>query len=514
MFENLDYMGAYAPNVAGDNATYGYYVNGHGLTCTVCHDAGSEHIDHNQRTYGVDETTCDPGPCEVVTSYERGYRLSDVLGQRPMVIPKESVENPTALDPAEFALCFKCHDSEPLLALHPGDPAGTNFHRDGDPYDRNFHSYHLGMQALVWDSDWDAVIDGTALVSVDSMPSCTACHNVHGSPSATMTRHGELISPVGTTDKVPSLDFCYARTVGGRDCDVISAYPDSVGASMYFLGYPERGNFVCVDCHGGYAYYYRNPVDIPTPVAPVVSNAGAVPLSVANDGSSAVLFTAFVVDPTEDLSSVEIDLSALGGSANQAMYDDGTHGDAVAGNEVYSYLLSGTTAATGNYTLTITATDALAHIGTGRVGVVVHDDYGAIIVDNLEADFVCNWASSPNNPGPGEFWGFDVQFRTTVGIGCQATWVPDVPTAGDYNVYARWTSYLNRPSSAPYTINYSGGSHVEWVNQQADGGAWYPLGTYNFAAGRSETSGSVVLSDNATGGTVIIADAIKLEPVP
>lgn len=251
-FEYVDNMGAYAPNVAGDDSqTYGYYVegSGHGLTCTVCHDASAQHIDHNQRTYEIDETTCDPGPCVVVNSYEDGYRLSDVAGQRPMVIPKESVDNSNELDPAEFALCFKCHDSEPILSLSWDD---TNFKRDTDPYERNFHQYHLGMQANIWDSDWDAVINGIPLVSVESMPSCTACHNVHGSPSATMTRHGELISTPLTTDKVPSLDFSYLDSNLDRDPSILLAYPDSKGGSTYFRGYPERGNFICRDCHGGF----------------------------------------------------------------------------------------------------------------------------------------------------------------------------------------------------------------------------------------------------------------------
>ena len=83
-FENVGFAGEYIPNVAGDNSSYGYYVTGHKLICTVCHDVGSVHIDHNPRTYEVVEATG-----TAITPYEDGYRLRDVFGQRAMVIPRE-----------------------------------------------------------------------------------------------------------------------------------------------------------------------------------------------------------------------------------------------------------------------------------------------------------------------------------------------------------------------------------------------------------------------------------------
>ena len=510
MFENADNAGAYAPDVVGDNATYGYYINGHNLSCAVCHDATIDHIDHIQRTYEVDE-----GTGNAINTYEDGYRLRNVAGARPMVIPKHEIDNPNDLDPAEFALCFMCHDSGPILSL---SPANTNFKRDNDPYTRNFHQYHLGMESDIVDSDWDAVPNGPWGVSLDSMASCTTCHNVHGSPSSTLMRHGELMSSPGTTDKVPALDFCYASGIGVRDCNMEDPHPDSVGGSMYFYQGPERGNFVCMDCHSGYRYYYRTPQNITNPVDPKVTNAQASPVSVANDGAGPVLFTAFVVDPNENLSSVKINLSALGGSGTQTMYDDGTNGDETAGDDVYGFLLSGTTAGIGNYTITITAQDADTNTATGVALVVVHNESGAIIVDNLEAEFACAWTITTGIPT--QLWGFNAHSRRGNGDGsCTATWSFDVPVTGDYNVYARWTSNIYRCTNVPYTIHYNGGTYTAWVNQQLNGGTWIQLGTgpFNFAA---ETSHSVVLSNDATGGPVesrrdyIIADAVKLVAAP
>ena len=326
-------------------------------------------------------------------------------------------------------------------------------------------------------------------------------------------RHGELISDA-ENDKIPALDFCYSEVLGIRDCTVMDAYPTSVEGSMYFYQGPENGNHVCRDCHSGYRYYARTPLDIPAPTNPVVQHAKAEPSNIANNGAtSPVLLSAFVVDPNEDLSSVTIDLSALGGLADQPMYDDGTNGDVTPGDEIYSYLLSSTSSSADNYTLTITATDALANPGTGQALVTVHDEPGVYIVDNIDAAFtVSDWPywSDP----PLEYFGTNYQYLTASGTGDNtATWqVPSYMPAGTYKVYARWVSYSNR-GIVNYTINDSSGPIVAGpFDQTQDSGIWVDLGmgtqTFTFNAG----SGSVVLKDDTTG--VIIADAIKWEPVP
>lgn len=88
-----------------------------------------------------------------------------------------------------------------------------------------------------------------------------------------------------------------------------------------------------------------------------------------------------------------------------------------------------------------------------------------------------------------------------------ANFTPDIATAGNYDVYARWTAYTNRATNAPYTIYYNGGNQTVQVNQQINGDTWVKLGTFNFAAG---TSGYVKLTDNANGQ--VIADAVKFVP--
>jgi hypothetical protein len=47
-----DGSGIWAPNISGDNTTYGFYVNGHrSELCSDCHDLTVTHIDGEARTY-------------------------------------------------------------------------------------------------------------------------------------------------------------------------------------------------------------------------------------------------------------------------------------------------------------------------------------------------------------------------------------------------------------------------------------------------------------------------------
>jgi hypothetical protein len=498
-FLKSESVGTHAPNVVGDNTTYGFYVTGHNIDCLACHDQKKEHIDHEHRTYEADEATS-----LAVHPYEDGYRLREVGGERPLIIPQDT--NTCTRTPSYYLLCMKCHDSEPLLSY---TRSGTNLWKESTEV--NWHRQHLNMKtSLTWDSDWDAIMGNPVGESVDSVLSCPSCHNVHGSPTPAMTRHGELMTIPGSPSKVPSFDFSYLDDVESRDPSMKTAFPDSVGDGFIFGSYPESNNHngVCVHCHGGTFYVYRPPVDVPKPSIPKILLPKPIPSNMANDGASPVLLTAVAVDPNGSLSGVEIDLSSLGGSATQTMYDDGTNGDVTAADEMYSYLLSGTTVAVGNKTATITATDSSNNTATGEIIVAVHDDVGAYIVDNTEALFtVCEWASWSASL---TFFGKDFQYISAGSGTNTATWhVPSDMPAGTYNVYAQWSSNTNRGTDIYYTIYHSGGDDtVGPFDQTVNGGTWVVIGTYSFAAG----NGSVVLTDDANG--VVAADAIKFEEVP
>jgi hypothetical protein len=209
--------GVSAPNVMGDNTTYGYNVSGHGknpsnyVQCEGCHDLTILHFDEESRTYVANSTLPKKG-------YGRGYRLND-----DMTIPRNGEGAETS-----FTLCTNCHPYGQVT-----DKATTNFRDDTMPF--SYHSLHLKSYPtiLCWDSDWNG--------KTDSAISCPACHNVHGSPTPAMTRHGELIG------HVPALDFRWYKADGTT---VTTRLQDSVyGALECANMFDLEHNHVCWGCH-------------------------------------------------------------------------------------------------------------------------------------------------------------------------------------------------------------------------------------------------------------------------
>jgi len=399
------------------------------------------------------------------------------------VIPRISPPSNALNRAQDFALCLDCHYGNEVLALEVDH---TNFWND-DENDRNSHYIHLGIRDRRYDSDFDGV--------KDSAISCPACHNVHGAPNQAMVRHGELISTPGTTDKVPALNFAYLIGTPPGTRDTGATLSASIGAEMDYAAPSIDGNYVCQACHGAVPYY-RAPKTLPKVIAPDADPATAPP-----DGATLVLFSALIVDDSGTLSTVVIDLSAVGGSAGQAMYDDGSNGDVTSGDGIYSYQTTvADTVEPGVKDLLVTATNAS---GQGQNVIVLNVDApGVYIINDTDAMYECTWSYKS---GLSEAYSGDMHYLPAGTGSCTATWTPDIE-AGTYEVYAWWQAGSVRATDAPYTITYDGGSETIDTNQQINGGQWNLLGTYPFAAG---TSGSVELSDDANG--YVIADGIKFE---
>jgi PKD repeat protein len=85
------------------------------------------------------------------------------------------------------------------------------------------------------------------------------------------------------------------------------------------------------------------------------------------------------------------------------------------------------------------------------------------------------WAGQSLYAGSGPTSGADATFR----------WIPELPEAGEYEVYVWWTYHSNRCYDVPYTIAHAGGTDVVTMNQhdQSTAGQWNLLGTYTFEAG-------------------------------
>ncbi|MGQ9591769.1 MAG: thrombospondin type 3 repeat-containing protein, partial [Planctomycetota bacterium] len=82
----------------------------------------------------------------------------------------------------------------------------------------------------------------------------------------------------------------------------------------------------------------------------------------------------------------------------------------------------------------------------------------------------------------------------------------DLP-AGDYHLYAWWTTYKSRSPEARYFVRHVGGTAVVSVDQRADGGRWNFLGTFRFA------DKAVVWIEVYPNGYSYCADAVMLEQV-
>jgi hypothetical protein len=106
----------------------------------------------------------------------------------------------------------------------------------------------------------------------------------------------------------------------------------------------------------------------------------------------------------------------------------------------------------------------------------------------------------------GQHYGYGHHYNRQVGSGSDtATWSFSLPRPGEYRIYAWWYEGGQRPTDVPYTVSHLGGSTTIRVNQQINGGQWNLLGTYAF-----QDQGSVVLSDDASSGQEIVADAIRV----
>jgi len=228
--------GPKAPNIAGDEdtLTYGFYVSGHGRPsaskeCLDCHDATADHLDGNPRTYVAANN-----------DYVAGYRLN-----ADMIVPRAGEAVGTS-----FTLCTAgCHAYAKLI-----DAGITNFKDSaGGQIHHQMHLQDVWAGVPCWDSDWD----GTA----DSGMSCTACHNVHGSPmddglgtsytNPVMIRHGELISTPGSTDKVPALDFSWNTQSDGSGNFTNILSESRQGYIFCDTGGVVTKSHVCWGCHTG-----------------------------------------------------------------------------------------------------------------------------------------------------------------------------------------------------------------------------------------------------------------------
>jgi 2',3'-cyclic-nucleotide 2'-phosphodiesterase (5'-nucleotidase family) len=122
------------------------------------------------------------------------------------------------------------------------------------------------------------------------------------------------------------------------------------------------------------------------PTSPAAVGVAAPP-AVAT-GSNVLLTVAVTpgANPVSTGLTVTGDLSALGGSSSQAFYDDGTHGDAVAGDNVFSVsVMVPTNTVGGSVTLPVTVLDGQNRSGTAAIALGVFGNLTIIHANDTHA---------------------------------------------------------------------------------------------------------------------------------
>lgn len=177
----------------------------------------------------------------------------------------------------------------------------------------------------------------------------------------------------------------------------------------------------------------------------------------------------------------------------------GTKTFSTAGSRQFVFTVVGKNASSTGYKLLIDYICLAVHTGQ------------PIILDSTDTTGVTktgSWVASTSTPG---YYGSNYLHDNNGGKGSRSVqYAPNLPTAGNYEVFARWTAHENRASNVPITVNAASTSQTVYVDQRTNGNAWVSLGTYAFNAG---TAGNVLISNTATNGYVI-ADAVMFKKAP
>lgn len=134
-----------------------------------------------------------------------------------------------------------------------------------------------------------------------------------------------------------------------------------------------------------------------------------------------------------------------------------------------------------------------------------------IVVDDVNAKLIGTWQHSVHTP---PFVGASYIHDMKEGKGQKsATFTPNLPKAGRYQVRMSHNSNVRRANGVPVTIRHADGVTVVKVNEGEPAPIeklFRPLGTFRFHQG---TSGSVTINTKGTEGKYVIVDAIQFLPV-
>ena len=106
------------------------------------------------------------------------------------------------------------------------------------------------------------------------------------------------------------------------------------------------------------------------------------------------------------------------------------------------------------------------------------------------------------------YWGKTPAIYQAKGTGDKyVTFKPSIQKAAKYEIYGWWTAAVNRAKDTPFIIKHKNGTDTVRMDQSVNGTKWNYVGSYYFNA---DTNNAVIISNAATNGDVVVADAIRI----
>ena len=256
-----------------------------------------------------------------------------------------------------------------LNYVRDGDYDGTFFHRAIPGFILQGGGFSMGTDGEVSEVPSDPPVANEFRVS--NIRGTIAMAKVGGNPnSATNQWFVNLADNSANLDAQNGGFTVFARVIGdGMDIvDAIVAQPIS-NFSGVFSDTPTIDYF-----SGAVSREHLVNINNMTVIESRLTSTGIASPASAPTGTS-VLFTVTVTPGTNPASTgitVTADLSSIGGSAAQTLFDDGTNGDVVSGDNVFSFLATiGSGTSSGVHAITVKVTDSISRTGTTSLALTV-----------------------------------------------------------------------------------------------------------------------------------------------
>lgn len=128
----------------------------------------------------------------------------------------------------------------------------------------------------------------------------------------------------------------------------------------------------------------------------------------------------------------------------------------------------------------------------------------SVVVDNTSRDFSApGWGRSEYST---DRYGANYRFASPARNEEAAKFVADLPSKGQYTVYARWPANQGYNPSTMIGVSTTSGFKWRTVNQRRNSGKWVSLGTHEMEGGRRLR---VRVSRRSSNEGYVIADAVR-----